>query len=100
MAMTTRSARMRENLEAATVDLLDAEQLRRISGDGSPEHPGIEANNRLIWGQVFLWPEADGDWRILWDDSQVFASREDYASFKASWEAHEAISRATTVPRQ
>jgi hypothetical protein len=56
----------------------------RISGDSSAEHPGIEANNRLIWGQVFLWPEANGDWRVLWDDSQVFESQDDYARFKAS----------------
>lgn len=84
VAMTTNSERMSENLKAATEDILTPEQMLRISGDGSAEHPGIEANNRLIWGQVFLWPEADGDWRVLWDDSQVFESREDYARFKVS----------------
>jgi diketogulonate reductase-like aldo/keto reductase len=87
VAMATRSEWILENLKAATEDILTAEQLLRISGDGSPGLPGIDADNRLIWGQVFLWPEADGDWRILWDDSQVFETRESYAKFKASWQA-------------
>lgn len=76
VVMSTNAERMRDNLLAATEDLLTPEQLLRISG--------IEANNRLIWGQVFLWPEADGDWRVLWDDSQVFETRKDYAAFKAA----------------
>ena len=97
VAMSTSSKRMRENLQAATVDLLSEEQMLRISGDDSPEHPGIDANNRLIWGQVFLWPEADGDWRVLWDDSQVFETRDNYAKFKASWEAHRAVQKETVV---
>ncbi|MFT7166203.1 MAG: hypothetical protein ACI9BG_000903, partial [Parasphingorhabdus sp.] len=71
-----------ENLLAATNDLLSPEQLLRISGDGSVENPGIDMGNRLIWGQVFLWPEAKGDWQVLWNDSQVFESRLEYHQFK------------------
>ena len=98
VAMATRSDWIRDNLLAATEDLLTPEQIVRISGDGTPEQPGIDANNRLIWGQVFLWPEADGDWRVLWNDSQVFETREDYARFKAAFNAFDAVRRATTVP--
>lgn len=58
---------------------------------------GIDANNRLIWGQVLLWPEALGDWRVLWNDTQVFASRGAYARFKASFQAHYDVWRATAV---
>jgi len=97
VAMATRSDWIRENLTAAAEDLLTDEQVLRISGDGTEAHPGIDANNRLIWGQVFLWPEADGDWRILWDDSQVFETRADYARFKASWEAHHQVQLETTA---
>jgi diketogulonate reductase-like aldo/keto reductase len=96
VAMTTHSAYMLDNLKAATEDLLSAEQLLRISGDNTPAHPGIDANNRLIWGQVFLWPEADGDWRVLWNDSQVFETRANYATFKAAWETYHKVQQATT----
>ena len=96
VAMATRSDWMAQNLSVAIHDLLSPEQLLRISGDGTPGHPGIDANNRLIWGQVFLWPEADGDWRVLWDDSQVFETRSDYDRFKASWAAHHAVQMETT----
>ena len=95
--MSTSSSRMLENLKAATEDILSPQQMLRISGDANPEHPGIDANNRLIWGQVFLWPEADGDWRVLWDDSQVFETRANYAKFKASWEAHQAVRKETVA---
>ena len=91
VAMATRSDWIVQNLTAACEDLLSPEQVSRISGDGTPENPGIDANNRLIWGQVFLWPEADGDWRILWDDSQVFETREAYARFKEAWNAFHAV---------
>jgi len=97
VAMATRSDWIRDNLKAATADILTPEQMLRISGDGSAEHPGIDANNRLIWGQVFLWPEAQGDWRVLWNDSQVFETRQGYAKFKASFEAHQKVHRETTV---
>jgi diketogulonate reductase-like aldo/keto reductase len=96
VAMATRSDWIRDNLSIAVDDLLSPEQLLRLCGDDTPSNPGIDANNRLIWGQVFLWPEADGDWRILWNDSQVFETREGYAKFKASWNAHHAVQLETT----
>jgi alcohol dehydrogenase (NADP+) len=96
VAMATRSDWILDNLTCATDDLLSAEQLLRICGDGTAENPGIDANNRLIWGQVFLWPEADGDWRILWDDSQVFETRDGYQSFKKAWEACNKVKLETT----
>jgi alcohol dehydrogenase (NADP+) len=98
VAMATRSDWILENLKAATEDLLSADQLLRISGDGTPEHPGIDANNRLIWGQVFLWPEADSDWRVLWNDSQVFETRASYARFKEAYNAFDKVRTATRVP--
>ncbi len=97
VAMATRSDWIRDNLKAAAEDVLSPEQLVRISGDGTPEHAGIDANNRLIWGQVFLWPEAAGDWRVLWDDSQVFETREGYARYKAAFNAFDEVRCATTV---
>lgn len=97
VAMATRSDWILDNLKASTEDILSPEQMTRISGDGTPEAPGIDANNRLIWGQVFLWPEADGDWRVLWDDSQVFETMDDYQRFKASWETHHAVQLETTA---
>jgi len=96
VAMATRSDWILENLKDATHDLLTPEQLLRISGDGTDANPGIDANNRLIWGQVFLWPEADGDWRILWDDSQVFETRDAYQKFKAAWNEYDKIKKETT----
>jgi alcohol dehydrogenase (NADP+) len=96
VAMATRSDWLLDNLKAATENLLTEEHLLRISGDGTPENPGIDANNRLIWGQVFLWPEADGDWRVLWNDSQVFETKAAYKKFKASWEAHHQVWLETT----
>jgi diketogulonate reductase-like aldo/keto reductase len=96
VAMATRSDWIAENLKAATEDLLTPEQLLRISGDGTQENPGIDANNRLIWGQVFLWPEADGDWRVLWDDSQVFETNEGYKKFKTAWQEYYKIKQETT----
>jgi len=96
VAMATRSDWIAENLKAATEDLLTPEQLIGISGDGTSENPGIDANNRLIWGQVFLWPEADGDWRILWNDSQVFETHADYLKFKESWRVFDKVKRETT----
>ena len=71
----------------------DAADLRRRH---AREHPGIDANNRLIWGQVFLWPEADGDWRVLWNDSQVFETRAAYQRFKTAWEAYRKVWSETT----
>ena len=97
VAMATRSDWIVENLRVATEDLLSPEQLLRICGDDTRKNPGIDANNRLIWGQVFLWPEAEGDWRLLWDDSQVFETREGYQTFKSAWNEYDNVKRATTV---
>jgi len=94
--MATRSDWIKDNLMNAVKDLLTPAQMLRISGDGTPAHPGIDANNRLIWGQVFLWPEADGDWRVLWNDSQVFETRANYARFKAAYVKYDEVKKATT----
>ena len=96
VVMATRSDRIAENLSVATEDLLSPEQLLCICGDDTPENPGIDANNRLIWGQVFLWPEADGDWRILWDDSQVFETRDGYQTLKGAWNEYDKVKKQTT----
>ncbi len=96
VAMATRSDWIAENLKAATEDLLTPEQMLRISGDHTEANPGIDVNNRLIRGQVFLWPEADGDWRVLWDDSQVFETHADYQKFKAAWNEYDKIKKETT----
>jgi diketogulonate reductase-like aldo/keto reductase len=97
VAMATRSDWIAENLKVATEDLLTSEQLFRISGDGTEANSGIDANNRLIWGQVFLWPEADGDWRVLWNDSQVFGTRNQYKKFKVAWQAYQKVKQETTL---
>lgn len=96
VAMATRSDWMLDNLTCATEDLLSPDQLLRLCGDDTPENPGIDANNRLIWGQVFLWPEAEGDWRILWDDSQVFETLSGYKEFKAAYNTYAAVKKRTT----
>ncbi len=96
VAMSTNPGRIRSNLNCAIKDYLTPAQVLRISGDDTEENPGIDANNRLIWGQVFLWDEADGDWRVLWDDSQVFETRENYQRFKKSWQSHHQVQLETT----
>jgi alcohol dehydrogenase (NADP+) len=51
------------NLKAATVDPLTEEEMQEIAG--------IDKNNRLIKGHVFLWESAK-DWKELWDlDGQI-----------------------------
>ncbi len=97
VAMATRSDWILDNLMCATEELLSPEQMLRMSGDDTAEHPGIDANNRLIWGQVFLWPEAAGDWRVLWNDSQVFETRADYAAYKEAFNVFEAVRLAKTA---
>jgi diketogulonate reductase-like aldo/keto reductase len=97
VAMATRTDWILDNLNAATKDFLTPDQMLAISGDDTPEYPGIDANNRLIWGQVFLWPEALGDWRVLWNDSQVFETMADYEKFKKSFSDHYTIWKETAV---
>ncbi len=51
------------NLKAVTTDPLTDEEMQEIAG--------IDKNNRLIKGQVFLWESAK-DWQDLWDlDGQI-----------------------------
>jgi diketogulonate reductase-like aldo/keto reductase len=96
VAMSTNPGRIRSNLKCAIENYLTPEQVLRLSGDGTPDNPGIDANNRLIWGQVFLWDEGGRDWRVLWNDSQVFETRENYQRFKKSWSAHHNVQFETT----
>jgi diketogulonate reductase-like aldo/keto reductase len=97
VAMSTKSRNILDNIIAATKTLLTPKQMVEISGDDTLEHPGIDANNRLIWGQVFLWPEALGDWRVLWNDTQVFESWDGYKKFKKSFENHYRVWKETAV---
>jgi diketogulonate reductase-like aldo/keto reductase len=54
------------NLKAATTEPLTDEEMQEIAG--------IDKNNRLIKGQVFLWESAN-DWQDLWDlDGQVVSA--------------------------
>ena len=47
------------NLESIMTDPLSEEEMKIIAG--------MEKNNRLVKGQVFLWPGAK-DWHDLWDE--------------------------------
>lgn len=50
------------NLEATVTEPLTEEEMRIIST--------LEKNNRLVKGQVFLWPGAT-DWHDLWDEDGI-----------------------------
>jgi hypothetical protein len=83
--MAERSEWIKSNLEAATMNLLSKEQFEALEGDGTAENQGINANNRLIWGQVFFWPEArvlGHDRDVLWNDTQIFETHSDYQRFR------------------
>lgn len=85
VSMAERSEWILSNLETSTANLLSKVQFELIDGDGTVAHPGIDANNRLIWGQVFFWPEARllGHQRdVLWNDTQVFEKHDDYQRFR------------------
>ncbi len=85
VSMAERSEWIKSNLGAATENVLSKEQFEAIDGDGTEENPGINTNNRLIWGQVFFWPEArvlGHDRDLLWNDTQVFETRVDYDRFR------------------
>ncbi len=47
------------NLQSTVVDPLTDEEMAKLST--------VDANCRLIKGQVFLWPGAN-DWHDLWDE--------------------------------
>ncbi len=53
------------NLKCAVTEPLTDEEMKEISG--------IDKNNRLIKGQVFLWENAK-DWHDLWDEDGKIAS--------------------------
>lgn len=55
------------NLRAVTEDPLTDSEMAVITG--------LEHNNRLIKGQVFLW-EGATDWQVLWDEDGVIADEE------------------------
>ena len=56
---STNPRNIHANLEAATTELLDADELDRIED--------ADRDCRLIKGQVFLWEDAT-DWTDLWDE--------------------------------
>lgn len=85
VSMAERSEWIKSNLETATMDLLTRQHFEAIDGDETEETPGIDSNNRLIWGQVFFWPEArllGSDRDALWNDTQIFETRGDYERFR------------------
>ena len=84
VSMAEKSEWIKSNLETSLKNVLSDDEMKAIEGDGTLEDPGIEANNRLIWGQVFFWPEARllGHPRdVLWNDKQIFETRSDYDKF-------------------
>ena len=84
VAMAERSEWIKSNLACATKEALSNNQYIKINGDGSDENLGINTNNRLIWGQVFFWPEArlfGHDRDLLWNDVQIFETELDYHKF-------------------
>lgn len=100
VSMAERSEWIKSNLVAATNNVLSKEQFEAIDGDGSIENPGIDANNRLIWGQVFFWPEAKvlGHARdVLWNDTQVFETLADYERFRKATSEFYKIWKATSI---
>ncbi|MFO7935676.1 MAG: aldo/keto reductase [Bacteroidales bacterium] len=100
VSMAERSEWIKNNLMTATRDALSREQMQSIEGDGTDKNPGIDANNRLIWGQVFFWPEARllGHARdVLWNDTQIFETMEDYKRFKKATAEFFRVWKATTV---
>ena len=87
VAMAERSDWIKSNLSSATKNALSEAQFTLIDGDNTDKNPGINTNNRLIWGQVFFWPEAKylGHPRdILWNDTQIFETMIDYDHFRKS----------------
>jgi diketogulonate reductase-like aldo/keto reductase len=100
VSMAEHSEWIRSNLESATKTALSKAQFEAIDGDGTAENPGINTNNRLIWGQVFFWPEArvlGHDRDMLWNDSQIFETRADYERFSAALKEFFDVWKATAV---
>lgn len=59
---STRPKEYQSNLRCVTEDPLTEEEMEAIAG--------MERNNRLVKGQVFLW-EGAADWRELWDEEAI-----------------------------
>ncbi len=100
VAMAERSEWIKSNLMTATKNGLSQKHFEAINGDGTSENPGINTNNRLIWGQVFFWPEArlfGHDRDALWNDTQIFETKEDYYKFSFAAAAFYKIWKATAV---
>jgi len=100
VAMSERSEWIKSNLVAATRNALGQKQFEAINGDGTQENPGINTNNRLIWGQVFFWPEArlfGHDRDALWNDTQIFETRSDYNRFSKAASEFYKVWKATAV---
>ena len=56
-----------DNLRSVTEDPLTEEEMAKIAA--------LERNNRLVKGQVFLWPGAK-DWHDLWDEDGVIVGQD------------------------
>lgn len=100
VSMAERSEWIKSNLQTSIKNVLSKEQFEAIDGDGSEENSGIDANNRLIWGQVFFWPEArltGHDRDVLWNDTQVFETKADYEKFKKAAGEFYKVWKATSV---
>jgi diketogulonate reductase-like aldo/keto reductase len=100
VAMAERSEWIKSNLASSVQNTLNKEQFEAINGDGTLENPGINSNNRLIWGQVFFWTEArilGHDRDVLWNDTQVFETVEDYEIFKKAAAEFYKVWKATAV---
>lgn len=100
VAMAERSEWIKSNLASSVKNTLNKEQFEAINGDGTVENPGINSNNRLIWGQVFFWTEArilGHDRDVLWNDTQVFETVQDYEKFKKATAEFYKAWKATAV---
>ena len=103
VAMAERSEWIKSNLSASTKNVLTQKQFETINGDGTPDNPGINTNNRLIWGQVFFWPEArlyGHDRDALWNDTQIFETWNDYEKFSKAAAEFKKIWKVTAVDLQ
>jgi hypothetical protein len=65
-----KESQYRANLAAALEDPLSPEQIEALRS--------VERNNRLIKGQVFLWPGSKS-WLDLWDVDGTIPGWESYA---------------------
>lgn len=103
VSMAERSEWIKSNLESAILNVLNQEQFESIDGDETFENPGINTNNRLIWGQVFFWPEAQilgHDRDVLWNDTQIFETKTDYDRFKKAVSEFHKVWQETAVDLQ